>query len=360
MNAFYDVVIAGGGPAGAAAAIHLARSGVSVLLADTGSCRQFERGESLPADALHELSTLGCGNSFSVDRHPRLQTMCSLWGSDTPQFRDSFTNPLGSGWILDRDRFGATLLDEAERAGVAVHRQTRVVGVCPSTESWTVRFRDSTGGSSLSCRFLVDATGQMATLARELGARRIYFDRLVAVSALIPASSESTAHISTIESFRHGWWYTAPLPAGWRVVTLFSDSDLVRAHGFATPRTWLRLLLESSLGLKFLCPDHTEPALTVCSAATQFVECGGIRWLSVGDAASSWDPLSSAGITMGLRMGIEASRAIQASLAGDPDSVRCYIHSIRSRMRWYLDEKANQYAVEERWSEEPFWKRRRN
>jgi len=52
MSGPYDVVIAGAGPAGAAAATHLARSGCTVLMADAGTNRRFPMGETLPPDAI--------------------------------------------------------------------------------------------------------------------------------------------------------------------------------------------------------------------------------------------------------------------------------------------------------------------
>jgi flavin-dependent dehydrogenase len=358
MSGLYDVVIAGAGPAGAAAATHLARSGCTVLMADAGPARRFPMGETLPPDAIRELCGLGCSDSFLDDGHPRSQGMCSFWGSAIAQFRDSFASPAGAGWILDRPRFEEQLRAHAQRAGVRVHRRTRVVSAVPGRKFWTVGLRSPGRELSVRARFLVDATGRSASLARALGARRRSFDRLAAVYACFPCDAHASGGMSTIASSREGWWYGAGVPDGRMAVGLFSDSDLLRARDLASPVTWLKLLRASPLGDRIVPADERELQLKACSAASQMVECGGDRWLAVGDAACCWDPLASAGITMGLRTGIEASHAIQASLSGDPLAAVHYARRIFTRTRHYLTERAFQYSAETRWTEEPFWKRR--
>src|SRR5947209_19913475 len=53
------------------------------------------------------------------------------------------------------------------------------------------------------------------------------------------------------------------------------------------------------------------------AAASQRLEtCKGDGWLAVGDAASTFDPLSSQGIIKGLRSGICAARSICRYLRG--------------------------------------------
>jgi 2-polyprenyl-6-methoxyphenol hydroxylase-like FAD-dependent oxidoreductase len=358
MSAHYDVAIAGGGPAGAATGIALARSGCKVLIANAPSGRAFPIGETAPPDICVELARLGCRESFLRDAHPRSQRMCSIWGSEIPQFRDSFATPLGCGWHLSRSRFEATLLAEAESLGVDLRHGARMVSATRPRDCWRVKLRSADGECLLRARFLVDATGRAAILARGFGARRMYLDRLTAVYAVFHSTPQTVSSMSAIESFKEGWWYAACPPLGQTVVALFSDSDLVRSRSFASPAVWSRLLEESSLVKRLVTPDGAQPNLKVCSAASQLAQCGGAGWICVGDAAIAWDPLSSAGITMALRSGMEASEAIQASLAGDHSAIECYTRRILFRNNQYMAEKAMHYSAEKRWPEEPFWKRR--
>src|SRR3954471_5141051 len=66
MSAQYDVIIAGGGPAGASAAIHLALRGARVLLAEQ---KRFPRpklcGEFISPECLDHFERLGIGDSMT-------------------------------------------------------------------------------------------------------------------------------------------------------------------------------------------------------------------------------------------------------------------------------------------------------
>jgi flavin-dependent dehydrogenase len=205
MRSLYDVAIAGGGPAGAACGIALARSGYRVLIANLPSGRRFPFGETVPPDICFELSRLGCRESFIRDAHPPSLGMRSIWGSETPQFRDSFTNPLGCGWYVDRSRFEATLLAEAESSGVDLRHGARIVSAIPQQGCWMVNLSSADGHCLLTARFLVDATGRAAVFAQRFGARRVYLDRLAAVYAVFSSTPRAGSRMSAIESFKGGW-----------------------------------------------------------------------------------------------------------------------------------------------------------
>lgn len=85
---------------------------------------------------------------------------------------------------------------------------------------------------------------------------------------------------------------------------------------------------------------------------------GGVRWLAVGDAAISFDPLSSQGIMTGLYSGVNAGRAMARSLGGDPNLVEEYLRRLDGIYRAYRTNLETYYAAEGRWSDRPFWKRR--
>lgn len=164
--------------------------------------------------------------------------------------------------------------------------------------------------------------------------------------------------MSAIESCRVGWWYSAPFASGKVVVALFSDSDLVRSKCLASAEVWFGLLREAAIMDTLACGRKRELNLAVCSAATQLVECRGAGWACAGDAAAAWDPLASAGVTMALRTGLEASTAIQACFAGENQALDRYADRIYARTREFLARKTALYEAERRWLEEPFWRRR--
>jgi flavin-dependent dehydrogenase len=84
----------------------------------------------------------------------------------------------------------------------------------------------------------------------------------------------------------------------------------------------------------------------------------GAGWLAVGDAACSFDPLSSLGITHALRSGGWAASAIDDALRGASDALHLYGAKIDDGLREFERLKQAYYAAERRWTRNKFWARR--
>jgi len=82
------------------------------------------------------------------------------------------------------------------------------------------------------------------------------------------------------------------------------------------------------------------------------------KWLAVGDAASTYDPISSQGIYKALRNGLEAAKAIASYLHGDSQGLKEYESAITSQFDNYLTYRNYFYQMERRWLASPFWQQR--
>ncbi|MEV0537666.1 tryptophan 7-halogenase [Kitasatospora sp. NPDC050463] len=347
-----DVVVAGAGPAGAAAAVALVRAGRTVLLADAGR-GPAPVGEALPAAARVLLRDLGADGALS-EGHVACLANRSAWGGPELASVDSILDPHGHGWHLDRELFDRRLREHAQEQGARLATGSAVRPLARSADGgWTVELR---GRGTVRCRWIVDATGRRAAVATACGARRLVRDRLVAVHLTLGPAPERTDTTTTVEAAPDGWWYTAPLPAGRRLLAWYTDADLPAA------RTALPTALAATRHISPLTGPHPWPPDTVPRRApahtARLVSVHGDGWTAAGDAAVAFDPLSSQGILTALFTGLSAGRAVHAHLDGAPDALAGYARAVAEVHAVYLRNHRHHYAAEHRWPDRPFWQRR--
>jgi menaquinone-9 beta-reductase len=162
-----DVVVVGGGPAGAAIGARLAAAGHDVLIVDRD---RFPRpkpcGECLNPGAVRELEALGLGA-----RARRLGAPITGWSVRAPGgggFEARFPEHV-RGIAVRRDLLDALLLEQAERAGAEVREGTVVTDV--------IRERDTVSGvrtrhGDIRARLVIGADGLRSVVVRRLGLLR--------------------------------------------------------------------------------------------------------------------------------------------------------------------------------------------
>jgi flavin-dependent dehydrogenase len=217
-------------------------------------------------------------------------------------------------------------------------------------------------GPELSARFIVDATGGTAALARRFGAQFIETDSLVGIAGFFEAvdGSEGDDPRTLVEAFEDGWWYTAKLPDGRRLTACMTDADLARSKRLHEAKEWCaKLAALPKLGSQLPLPG-LQGSIVVRSASSRLLEpVAGEHWLAAGDAASRFDPLSSQGIVKALRSGVFASYAIGDLLTKDDDSgLRRYRRYVTDEFKSYCEVRRKYYREEQRWPASEFWRRR--
>lgn len=357
----YDAAIVGGGPGGCAAALALRAHapGLSVALVEASEYDAPRVGETLPPPAAEVLRHLGVWEAFAAQGHHPAYGTAAAWGSAAPVENDFLFHVHPVGWHLDRGAFDGMLAYHAHARGVHVLRGTRVADAVRADGGWRLVL---SSGAELRARFLVDATGGGATLARRCcGARSLAADRLAGFVRFFRQPPGRGEPRTLVEAFADGWWYTAPLPDGRRVAACMTDTDLARGLRLDEEGAWHDLLRATgprvSAALAKAVPEG-DPVVRA-ARSRRLEPVAGDDWLAVGDAASTFDPLSSQGMLKALRGGIFAAYAAGDLLAnGDDSGIARYRRFVQQEFAGYLRTRARYYADEDRWPESEFWLRR--
>jgi flavin-dependent dehydrogenase len=350
----YDVLIAGAGPAGCAVALALRRQGIATLLLDRGLHYPFRIGESAAPDVAGYLAQLGLPHL--LEKHAPYHGNLMLWGGDTPQLDHFLFRAQGQGWHLDRAAFDQALKQHAKALGITILDDCNIDFIAPSAAGWQVKLR---GFGEVAARIVVDAGGRRSPLATRLGAQRSQFDQLQAL-ACHATQSEGLSSYSLIESCAYGWWYAAGLPDGRALVTLMSDHDIVKAQHLHDPEYFLAAWRATRLLAERVAPPDCAPQVHAFAAHSGCVShAAGKNWVCVGDALMGLDPLTSSGISGALSDALAAAPAIAATLEGSIDATYRYVVRASHSFERYLLEWRQHYALETRWTNLPFWQRRK-
>jgi flavin-dependent dehydrogenase len=315
-----------------------------------------------------------CGNPLPPHLKSALPIFRSAWGTGDLDTRRFALWQAGDGLVLDRARFDTWLLASSMGAGVHVLQEHRLLDGEHVGDGWRLRVVGGGGEHTMKASFVVAATGRAAASPLLRDDVRIFDDDLicaaVSVSEATRTASQETAAPETalpeaaaealIESAPDGWWFAVRAADGRQTVALFTDADFVppaRSRG-----EWFVDGLRRTRHVRAVADAiPSDPRVDITDARTSVRRVfWRDRWLAIGDAAWSLDPLSGNGVERALQDGVTAAAAIDASLtSGDNEPLRAHalgraqaFVASRNRARKY-------YALETRWRESRFWGRRR-
>jgi len=351
-----DALIVGGGPSGATVALLLARAGMKTLLVDHSSGQTARIAETLPPAANALLNRLGFWESFRKQNYLPSEGITSLWGRGSTHVNDFFLSLAGPGWNIDRVRFDSWLLEQSEIAGAEISRHTRVLDCNRNTSgTWEARIDRHGTRSEVCARFLIDASGRGVKAALRGLPCSTVMDGLIGV--VIFSGEISTPSYTLIEAVDEGWFYSSGLSDGRFVVVYFTDADIYARHrndrhSYVTAQLEKAPETRDRVGS---APVSGRPRVVSASTIRRERVCGD-GWITVGDAALAFDPLSSLGLYKGLD---SADRAHAHAVAAIDGKEGCSTYQVWSDevFKHYLRNRHRVYSFEQRWRS-LFWSRR--
>ena len=346
-----DVLVVGGGPAGATAAAILASHGVDVTLVEKARFPRHHVGESLQPATLEVLEKhLGLRKTIDNAGFQRKYGAWYIWGETREPWTVLFDARLNAqlpdseeallsgdyehSYQVERATFDQILMDEARRRGVDVRENVdvarpvmvgdRVVGV------------ETKGGEVLYADLVVDASGQRSLIGRHLKLTQVvpdlqatatyaYFD---GCGGLDGPLGRNVQLVATIDA---GWVWFIPLSA-----TRTSVGIVVQERRKLDRDEFMTLLKGSGLpldGSGLATPLFHARDWSYCHR-----QAAGPGWVMVGDAASFIDPILAGGVDFAVRGAADLALAVLRVRSGDDAAAvfKSYSDRVRTLYKAHL------------------------
>ncbi len=365
-----ELLIIGGGIAGCIAAIALADQ-YQVVLIDKEITPQKRIGECLAPTARRILKQLNLLTALDQSKtHMVNMGTRSYWGTNRLQIIDHISNPDGQGWYLNRQEFESFLRQTAQERGVQCIWPAQYVRSQWESNQWSVTAKENPKDSKshtyvINAAFVIDASGRQAHFARQQNMEREYLDSLVSFWATM--EHHQASQMSLISPCKNGWWYQSPLPNNKQLVAFQTDADLVDRSLHKNKHLFIEYAALNAPIYDILKANKDTMSLhgVVAANTSRLKKTSAHHWVALGDAAISFDPLSSQGMFNAMASGMQlADLMLQHRLIKQeyPNQLKdfheTYHQQISAIWDYYLHHKKLYYNQELRWKEAPFWKRR--
>ncbi|MET0795660.1 MAG: NAD(P)/FAD-dependent oxidoreductase [Polyangiaceae bacterium] len=323
-SSVFDVIVIGGGPAGAAVATRLAQRGRRILLLEKEHFPRFHIGESLLPCSMPLIEQLGALPRLkAADFLPKYAAeFVTADGSLKRRyaFRDGIIPGAPSAYEVDRSEFDKLLLDNAIERGVEVRQGAQVIRFdLDKDDGVEVVARSEGSETAYRARMLVDASGQSSLLAGRLGLREMDQElKNVAVFSHFEGASRYTGEEEgdiSVVLVPGGWWWVIPLRNNRTSVGLVGASRNLAGQKPDEAYFHARIAETPFLRARLSAATRVAPVRSVSDYSYVSRKLAGDRFVLVGDAAAFIDPVFSTGVYLGMLGAFRAAVAVEAALA---------------------------------------------
>ena len=303
--------IIGAGPAGAMAAVRLARAGVSVTLFDPSHPREKPCGGGLTGRALALVNDVidmrslpsVVVNAATVEDGNRITRVPLL---------DSGPTPESSLLVLSRAIFDRALVDAAVSAGAELITD-KVVEVGPDRSRMRVR----TARGTYKFEHLVGADGANSLVRKTLARPFARAELSIAAGYFVEGATSSDIRVMTTRQ-QPGYLWSFPRPDHLAVGICTAAAHRAASRDLrAQSGAWIQ---HHGFNRHTRLVPYAWPIPSIGFQSRRSIALGGRGWMLLGDAAGLVDPLTREGIYYALLSGQWAADALVATPGRDAAS----------------------------------------
>lgn len=323
-TAIYDVVIAGAGPAGCAAALALKDAGLKVALLNKETFpRDKVCGDAIPGRAAKTLKSIDPKLGAEFERFPKkYHTTKTLLAYKNQSLTFNWVGAAYTCARMDFDNFLFSLVKE--NTDTAIHTGIKVNTVSASKDSITVSTKD---GISFTAKMLIGADGAQSVVAKQLTDKIIDRDHHVgsvrAYYKNVASTEDNTTEIYFDKKFLPSYLWIFPLPGNMANVGFGMLSSEIAKRKINIKNTFYEFIDQNpTLAARFKDAELIgELEGFSLPLGSKRITISGDRFMLAGDAASLIDPISGDGIGNAMLSGkLAAGQVIKSFKQGRFDS----------------------------------------
>lgn len=324
-----EVVIVGGGPGGAATAVHLARKGIKSIIIEKDAFPRFHIGESMTGECGQSVRDLGL--EAEMETVPKTikwgVTVYGQSGTGTfwlPVMKRNEDGELEKNftWQVKRSDFDRIVLNKAVELGseLVLGKATKVLQKEDGTV-YGVEVRLENGDlETIEADVVVDASGQttfLSTVGVVGKKERGKYDRQIAIYSHVKgAKREEEDNTLIFYEQKNHWAWFIPIDEETVSIGVVTPSDYYRESNEEMRDFYLREMHKINPALSERVPDVTlvEEVRATSNYSYHIHGFTGRNYLCVGDAHRFIDPIFSFGLHFALKEASLAANAIEGYL----------------------------------------------